>query len=148
MVTATIYKFVLRRHLTSLQFLGALLIVISIAIAKTPDIMQIIYPVTDQSVLDGINKNSTDFNTNTSATVNVIPITAIMLALVASCNSVGAAVYTEQLFKSGSNKGETFLDQQFWLYSYGAIVATTVHFISKPTYVVSNLIQDLESKYN
>lgn len=144
-VTATIYKFVLRRQLTSLQFLGALLIVISIGIAKTPDILQIIYPVSDQTVLGGINKNATsDLPTNA---VNVIPITAILLALVASCNSVGAAVYTEQLFKSGSNKnGETFLDQQFWLYSYGALVATIVHFISKPTYTFTSLIEDLEGK--
>ena len=36
-----IFQFVLRRHITLWQFVGAALIVISIAIAKTPDILQI-----------------------------------------------------------------------------------------------------------
>ena len=30
---------------------------------------------------------------------NTIPLMAVVLAMVASCNSVGAAVYTESLFK-------------------------------------------------
>ncbi len=29
-------------------------------------------------------------------------------------NAVGAAVFTESLFKGGSAKGENFLHQQFW----------------------------------
>merc|ERR1712008_457664 len=67
-----------------------------------------------------------------------------MGALVASCNSVGSSVYTEQLFKN-TNKGESFLDQQFWLYAYGAMVASTYHFISNPTYTVPLLIEDLKN---
>ena len=30
---------------------------------------------------------------------NTIPLMAVVLAMVASCNSVGAAVYTESLFR-------------------------------------------------
>ena len=60
--------------------------------------------------------------------------------------SVGAAVYTEQLFKSGS-KGETFLDQQFWLYFYGILVTSMVHFISVPYYTTRLLIKDIEGDY-
>ncbi len=58
---------------------------------------------------------------------------------------MGAAVYTEQLFKSGSVKGETFLDQQFWLYFYGAIVAGIVHFITNPTYSFVNFFMDVKA---
>jgi len=151
-VTATIYKFVLRRHITLLQFVGASLIVISIAIAKTPDILQILNrsTVDDETVRASLmtdqndTKHDSNDNADDSATVNAIPITAILLALVASCNSVGTAVYTEQLFKN-SNKGESFLDQQFWLYSYGAVVTMIVHFVSRPTYTIPVLIQDLQS---
>ena len=60
---------------------------------------------------------------------NSIPITAIILAAVGACNSVGAAVYTESLFKTS---GENFLEQQFWLYFYGALVASSVHFVTAP----------------
>jgi len=149
-VTATIYKFVLRRHITLLQFVGAALIVISIAIAKTPDILQILRPTVDDetvraSLMDqNETKHDSNINETGSTTVNAIPITAILLALVASCNSVGSSVYTEQLFKN-TNKGESFLDQQFWLYAYGSLVATTVHFISKPTYTLPVLIQDIQN---
>ena len=48
-------------------------------------------------------------------------------------------MYTETLFKSGGAKGESFLDQQFWLYLYGACVATVVHVASNPTYGVGSL---------
>ena len=58
---------------------------------------------------------------------------------------MGSSVYTEQLFKNSNNKGESFLDQQFWLYAYGAIVASTVHFVSRPTYTLPILIQDLQN---
>ena len=57
---------------------------------------------------------------------------------------VGSSVYTEQLFKN-TNTGESFLDQQFWLYAYGAMVASTYHFISNPTYTVPVLIEDLKN---
>merc|ERR1712141_326143 len=43
-VTASIYKFVLRRQLTTFQFFGTFLIVISIGVAKTPDIIQLWRP--------------------------------------------------------------------------------------------------------
>ena len=57
--------------------------------------------------------------------------------------SVGAAVYTEQLFKSGS-KGETFLDQQFWLYFYGILVASGLHLFNTPGYAAQSLIKDVQ----
>merc|ERR1712106_834738 len=50
-----------------------------------------------------------------------------MGAIVSSFNSVGAAVYTESLFKTS---GENFLEQQFWLYLYGMCVAAGVHVVS------------------
>ena len=101
-VTASIYKFVLKRDISLLQFVGALLIVISIVVAKLGDIM---------SVNGG----------------NHIPMMAIIFAIVSSFNSVLAAVYTESLFKTS---GENFLAQQFWLYLYGMIVAVVVHLVS------------------
>ena len=78
-----------------------------------------------------------------ASTVNALPLTAILLAMVASCNSVGAAVYTESLFKGGSSKGENFLHQQFWLYLYGGLVASVVHFVSHSDYHIFNLYADL-----
>ncbi len=58
-------------------------------------------------------------------------------------STVGAAVYTESLFKGGAAKGESFLDQQFWLYLYGMVVASFVHLASAPTYGVASLARDL-----
>ncbi len=55
----------------------------------------------------------------------------------------GAAVYTEQLFKTGGTKNENFLDQQFWLYLYGGFVTLTVHFVTNPAYVLDDFVQDL-----
>merc|ERR1712192_64571 len=103
-VTASLYKFILKREVSALQFLGALFIVASIVVAKVGDVLS-------------------------SDLTNSIPLTAIILAGVAACNSVGAAVYTESLFKTS---GENFLEQQFWLYFYGAIVASSVHFVTAP----------------
>ena len=103
-VTASLYKFILKREVSALQFVGALLIVASIVVAKVGDVLS-------------------------SDLTNSIPLTAIILAAVAACNSVGAAVYTESLFKTS---GENFLEQQFWLYFYGAIVASSVHFVTAP----------------
>ena len=54
---------------------------------------------------------------------------------------VGAAVYTESLFKSGGTKGESFLDQQFWLYLYSMGVASIVHLTSNPTYGLADLAE-------
>merc|ERR1740137_313824 len=101
-VTASMYKFVLKRDISLLQFAGALLIVVSIVVAKLGDLM---------SVDEG----------------NQIPMMAFIFAIVSSFNSVGAAVYTESLFKTS---GENFLDQQFWLYFYGMFVAAGVHVVS------------------
>ena len=79
-----------------LQFVGAALIVISIAIAKTPDILQIINrsTVDDETVRASLVNNQNDSINNhdtnaydTGGTVNAIPLAAILLALVASCNS-------------------------------------------------------------
>ncbi len=39
--------------------------------------------------------------------------------------------------------GETFLDQQFWLYLYGLGVSSVVHFMGNPTYGAKNYIQDV-----
>jgi len=55
---------------------------------------------------------------------------------------VGAAVYTETLFKGGSN----FLHQQFWLYFYGAIIALGVHWISLPFYQLNDFVLDFKGK--
>jgi drug/metabolite transporter (DMT)-like permease len=83
-VTATIYKFVLRRHLTVLQFVGAFLIVISIAVAKTPDIIQVL----GWSQNNDLKVNGTlTAEAIQAATVNAVPLAAILLAGVASCNS-------------------------------------------------------------
>jgi len=101
-VTASLYKFVLKREISLIQFLGALLIVVSIIVAKLGDVLS----------SDGGNR---------------IPMLAIIFAVVSSFNSVGAAVYTESLFKT---TGENFLEQQFWLYFYGMIVAAGVHVVS------------------
>jgi drug/metabolite transporter (DMT)-like permease len=101
-VTASMYKFVLKRDISLLQFTGALIIVASIVVAKLGDILSV----------DGGNH---------------IPMMAIIFAVVSSFNSVGAAVYTESLFKTS---GENFLEQQFWLYLYGMLVAAAVHAVS------------------
>ena len=62
--------------MTSLQFAGALLIVASIVVAKLGDLLS-------------------------SEGGNVIPLMAIVYAVVSSLNSVGVSVYQEQLFKVG-----------------------------------------------
>ena len=57
--------------------------------------------------------------------------------------SVGAALYTEHLFKSNTVKNETFLDQQFWMYFYESLVAILLHSITLPTYNIMSLTGDL-----
>jgi len=116
-VTTLLYKFVLRREVTNIQFLGSTLIVMSIVCAKLGDLLS----------SDGGNS---------------IPVLAIVFAVVSSFNSVGVSVYQEQLFK---NSGENFLDQQFWLYFYGMIVATVVHLISAPNTLPSQILSQLSS---
>ena len=92
-----------------------MLIVISIVVAKLGDLLS----------EDGGNK---------------IPALAILFAVVSSFNSVGAAVYTEQLFKAG---GENFLEQQFWLYGYGMLVAAGVHVVTSPDTVPATALASL-----
>ena len=99
MVTASLYKFILKRDISLVQFVGALAIVASIVVALLGDVISV----------DGYNN---------------MPTTAIIFAIVSSFNSVGAAVYTQSLFKTS---GENFLKQQFWLYFYGMFVSTGVH---------------------
>ena len=78
----------LRRPLSGLQFLGALLIVISIGVAKTPDILQIINPqISDEAVIANISNQNVTNSAGSNSNVNAIPLTAIILALVASFNS-------------------------------------------------------------
>jgi len=109
-VTASIYKFVLGRPVSISQFVGAFLIVTSIVVAK----------------LGSLHSTQT----------NSIPLSAILLAAVAATNSVGAAVYTESLFK---NSSENFLEQQFWLYLYGSAVSFCVHWLSNPVLSLSSI---------
>ena len=59
-----------------LQFVGAFLIVVSIAVAKTPDILAILYPLNDQSVLKS-QLNETVSQT-TENTVNAIPFCLVL----------------------------------------------------------------------
>merc|ERR1711936_149612 len=116
-VTACLYKFILKRDVSNLQILGSFLIVGSIVMAKLGDLLS-------------------------SSGGNGIPTMAIIFAVVSSFNSVGVSVYQEQLFK---NSGENFLDQQFWLYLYGMTVASVVHVISSPDLSPSIVLQNLSS---
>ena len=61
--------------------------------------------------------------------------------------SVGAALYTEHLFKSSNVKGETFLDQQFWMYFYESLVGILLHYITNSSYTVMSLTSDLLGMY-
>merc|ERR1719394_1618168 len=114
-VTTCVYKFVLKREVTGLQFTGASMIVMSIVLAKLGDVV-------------GSDRG------------NVIPALAIVYAVVSSINSVGVSIYQELLFK---NSGENFLEQQFWLYLYGMFVASFVHFISAPNTLPSVVLNQL-----
>jgi len=81
--------------------------------------------------------------TEDNSSINSVPVMAIFLAVIASCNSVGAALYTESLFKSNTVKGETFLDQQFWMYFYETGMAILLHSITNSNYSIISLISDL-----
>lgn len=64
--------------------MGAFLIVISIAVAKTPDIIQVL----GWSQNNDLKVNGTlTAEAIQAATVNAVPLAAILLAGVASCNS-------------------------------------------------------------
>ena len=73
-VTTCVYKFLLKREVTPLQFTGAVMIVMSIVLAKLGDVVG----------ADG---------------GNVIPVLAIVYSVIASINSVGVSIYQELLFK-------------------------------------------------
>jgi len=135
-ITACVYKFVLKRQLTPHQLFGAFLIVISLTIAKAPDIMKIL--TADDSVVQAVDIAA---GKALPPTVNAVPLSAILLAIIASSISVTAAIYTERLFKSGN---DTFLDQQFWLYLYGATVALIIHTVNK-AYFLGSFLSDLNS---
>ena len=72
----------LKRQLSAWQFVGAMLIVISIGVAKTPDLLKV-FDKSPEIILN----NSTTTTSAPQAVVNAVPLAAIMLALVASCNS-------------------------------------------------------------
>ena len=57
--------------------------------------------------------------------------------------TVGAALYTEHLFKSSTVIGETFLDQQFWMYLYESAIALLLHTITNPSYLFPSLTESL-----
>ena len=87
--------------MTKLQFVGALLIVISIGIAKTPDITQLLYPSSNSKLVNSTISQSAATSENS---VNAIPITAIVLALICACNSGKEeflyAVLTTEIFSN------------------------------------------------
>jgi len=116
-VTACSYKFILRRKITVYQIIGAVLIVLSIVIAKIGDVM------------------STEGDNN-------IPAKAILYALIFSLTSVAVSIYQETLFKGESEK---FVDQQFWLYFYGMMVTIMVHFVSAPSVGPMEIIEGIYS---
>ena len=103
-VTASLYKFVLKRNVTGLQFVGVLMIVASIVLAKLGD---------------GLSGTAAP----------TIPLTAVLLACLSANISVAASVYTESLFKASDS---SFLEQQFWLYLYGSLVSGGVHLATAP----------------
>merc|ERR1719414_330110 len=72
-ITACVYKFLLKRPLTRHQMFGTFLIMISLAIAKAPDIMK------------ALGKSSGDGG---AAAVNAVPLAAIVLTFTAACISV------------------------------------------------------------
>ena len=82
------------------------MIVISIGVAKTPDIIQLWRPAQKLA-----NSTLTE-SVVSSNTVNSIPLTAIVLALVASCNS-GKKVGLEAGFSRPGNSWENFFPVPF-----------------------------------
>ena len=77
-MTTCVYKFLLKREVTPLQFTGAVMIVMSIVLAKLGDVVG----------ADG---------------GNVIPALAILYSVISSINSVGVSIYQELLFKVKTN---------------------------------------------
>ena len=95
-LTACVYKFILRRQISGLQFLGCSLIVASLVIAKGPDLL----PALPFKEMLNSTLSLTDNKDGVSApVVNAVPFTAIVLGFICAANSVGAAVYMENLFQ-------------------------------------------------
>ena len=121
-VTTALYKFVLRRDVTALQFIGASLIVASIIVAKLGgrnqkchlthygQVIRILFKFFQCIILQK-SKNLSNISkffhklyifsgdVLSSEAGNTIPLLAIIYAAVSSLNSVGVSVYQEQLFK-------------------------------------------------
>ena len=55
---------------------------------------------------------------------------------------MAGAIYTETLFKKGSNRF-SFMEQQFWLYLYSSIVALIIHHAVHPSYGLDTAIMDV-----
>ena len=55
---------------------------------------------------------------------------------------MAGALYTENLFKKGSNRF-SFMEQQFWLYLYSSIVALIIHHAVHPSYWLDTAIMDV-----
>ena len=77
-------------------------------------------------------------NANVFINMQVSIITSIFTPV-----TVGAALYTESLFKFSNVKGETFLDQQFWMYFYETLMAILLHALTNPSYQFPSLTKDL-----
>lgn len=116
-VTTLVYKFVLKREVTTLQFIGSSLMVTSIIIAKLGDILS-------------------------SEGGNFIPFLAILYAAISSINSVGVSIYQEQIYK---NSDGNFLEKQFWLYFYGVLVSTIGHIVSVSNVNPWDYLQEVRS---
>ena len=55
---------------------------------------------------------------------------------------MAGALYTETLFKKGSNRF-SFMEQQFWLYLYSSVVALIIHHTVYPDYGLDTAIMDV-----
>jgi len=159
-ITACVYKFILKRPITKQQMFGAFLIVISLAIAKAPTLLELLTSNEESRIEKAAMATAAAAGSQTTnssivealpskeeSTVNALPFKAVVLGFTAACISVSAAVYTESLFKSGGGGGageraDTFLDQQFWLYLYGALVASVIHLSGNSSYFVSAFVDD------
>ena len=92
-VTACLYKFILKRDVSNLQILGSFLIVGSIVMAKVGKNRKTLIPFFAKYIF------ITSGDLLSSGGGNIIPVMAIVFAVVSSFNSVGVSVYQEQLFK-------------------------------------------------
>ncbi len=73
--------------------------------------------------------------------MNALPLKAILTSLTACLLSVSACLYTEMLFKDKS-RGFSFMEQQFWLYLYGAVITYGGHYLNHPDYSAQDAARD------